>query len=120
MGGGHGFWLLRPATALDTRCVAACARHRPSRKSTSARQYTGKRDGGIMHTRRYTLFAVALVGLACLLLAAASSRQARPTKATAKSVYLRVCMMPSHHVFLCTDVRTSTPGLDCDGHMPLC
>lgn len=33
-----------------------------------------------MHTRRYTLFAVALVGLACLLLAAASSAQALTAK----------------------------------------
>jgi len=36
--------------------------------------------GGIMHTRRYTLFAVALVGLACLLLAAASTAQALTDK----------------------------------------
>jgi cytochrome c peroxidase len=33
-----------------------------------------------MHTRRYTLFAVALVGLACLLLAAASTAQALTAK----------------------------------------
>src|SRR5450759_3964829 len=33
-----------------------------------------------MHTRRYTLFAVALVGLACLLLAAASTAQALTDK----------------------------------------
>ena len=56
---------------------------------------------------------------ACAVLAAVNSRQARPTKATAKSVYLRVWMMPSHVVFPCTDVRTATSGLDCDGHVPL-
>jgi len=33
-----------------------------------------------MHTRRYTIFAVALVGLACLLLAAASTAQALTAK----------------------------------------
>src|SRR5450756_2936467 len=33
-----------------------------------------------MHTRRYTLLAVALVGLACLLLAAASTAQALTAK----------------------------------------
>jgi len=33
-----------------------------------------------MHTRRYTLFAVALAGLACLLLAAASTAQALTDK----------------------------------------
>ena len=33
-----------------------------------------------MHTRRYTLFAVGLVGLACLLLAAASTAQALTAK----------------------------------------
>jgi len=33
-----------------------------------------------MHTRRYTLFAVALAGLACLLLAAASTSQALTDK----------------------------------------
>src|SRR5450756_1777874 len=56
---------------------------------------------------------------ACAVLAAASSRQARPAKATAKSVYLRVCMMLPHPSFSAlTCGRRPPPHPSCEPSAP--